>query len=97
MVDFSVILRLCSGYFWDKKELCEGVSVVQSPKIVDWCFTKEIRWLSSYPKSPVLQNIANHYSCSCRLSGAPLKWLFKALLLTDFGVKGQDVDLQIAS
>ena len=30
------------------------------PRIVDWCFTKEIWWLSRYLKPQVLQNIANH-------------------------------------
>ena len=33
--------------------------VFKSPRKVDLGFTNEIRWLSSYPKQWVLQNIAN--------------------------------------
>ena len=56
---FFVILRVNSGSFWCKWEGCEGISDFESPRIIDWCFIKDLRWLIRYPKSQVVHNVAN--------------------------------------
>ena len=82
---FLVILSFCSGHLWREKEWCEGVSVFGSPRIVDWCFKKEKRWLCSYPKSPVLQNIANHERLRAARSSSKL--VIQGLIIDRFGRK----------
>ena len=56
---FFDISRLCSGHFWHKEEGCEGFSDFQCSRILHWCFIKEIRRLTSYPRPHLLQNIVN--------------------------------------
>ena len=59
LVNFLANLRVDSGTFWCKWEGCEGISDFESPRIIDWCFIKDLRWLSRYPKSQVVHNVAN--------------------------------------
>ena len=58
LVDFMAILRVYSGHFWYKEEQCEDISGFQSPRIADQCFRNDLRWLYSYQKPQVLQEIA---------------------------------------
>ena len=56
---FLAILRVDSETFWCKWEGFEGISGFESPRIIYWCFIKDLRWLSRYPTSQVVHNIAN--------------------------------------
>ena len=59
MIAFLAILRVDSGTFWCKSKGCEGISDFESPRMIDWYFIKDLRWLSRYPKSQVVHNVAN--------------------------------------
>ena len=58
LVDFMNILTVYSGHFWHEEEQCEGISGFGSPRIADQCFRNDFRWLYSYQKPQVLQEIA---------------------------------------